>query len=364
MDPEHLLERARREAGADLSLPAPLREGLEVLCASLRDEARLHPYAERGLAELVISGLVARHRLDAAALPERPPGPPPVIVCGLPRTGTTLLQHLLAHACGLHSPSLAELYDPVPDPRRPGEAAGRALGWLRRARLPLSGLHAVSAEAPAECSLLLRLDLRSQLAWACAPVPAYLDWLEGQDLSATYRVYARALAAVVAHQPRARAGLVLKHPGHAAALPALRAALPEARVVVCHRDPDEAVPSSHALVEAVHAAVSPGRDAARSRGANLQRLRRQAEATAAHADLAQVHVAHARLVTDPAGVLARISSVLGLPAPDPARIAAWTLAHPRPPRTAPTAPMSGFEAYRSRFAPLLRPQALHNDHSA
>ncbi len=324
-------------------------DALDILCRSLRDDARLTPLAARPIEQLIVSGLVARLRLDALTADDEAPKTPPIIVCGLPRSGTTFLHRLLALAPAARVVPFWELHSPVagvgPDHRRTDARA--ALGWL--ARSDAAPGRPMRDDLPDECGLLLRLAAHSQLYWALAPVHGYLDWLLHADPAPAYAAYRRVLTHLERQQP---GRLTLKYPAHALHLDVLTAALPGARLVVMHRDPDEVVPSSHRLVCQFHARLSPDADAQRSIQGNTRRLALQAERTATNAGSAAVHIGHRALMADPVAVVERVHARLGLEPPDRAKLTAFIAEHPRPPRTTQTRITPGFEAYRDRFAPL------------
>ncbi len=346
MDPARLSDLAMSRCPG--TLPASVRSALDVLCRSLREDARLTPLATRPVEQLIVSGLVARLRLDARVPADARPRTPPLIVCGLPRSGTTLLHRLLALSEGARAVPFWELHAPVPgvEPDHRRRDARAALGWLHLSGA--SALRPMREDLPDECGLLLRLGLRTQLFWALAPVHGYLDWL--LDEPPPYAVYRRTLAHLEGLAP---GRLVLKYPAHALHLPALLEALPGAQVVVTHRDPDDVLPSSHHLLLGLHARVSDDVDVPRCIAANTRRLALQAERTAAHASHACVHVAHRALVGDPVGTVGSVHEQLGLEPPDRARLCAFVEANPRPPRTAARAQVPGFEAYRDQFAGFL-----------
>ena len=95
-DAERLLAFARTGLGLPERRPAPeVIAGFERLVASLRDEAQLHPLGELLTGFNLMSLMRARLRLDDdwATRPEiaREQITAPVVITGLPRTGSTLL---------------------------------------------------------------------------------------------------------------------------------------------------------------------------------------------------------------------------------------------------------------------------------
>ncbi len=135
LEPEALIAAAVEETGLDDVGPDDFLERLDVLCRSLRHEARLN--AAGCLAQsllltgllrnrLLLEDLVARHPEILAVEISRP-----IIICGLPRTGTTHLHNLLSADPALRSPSL------LGEPRaRPGRGRAACAGSTRSARVP------------------------------------------------------------------------------------------------------------------------------------------------------------------------------------------------------------------------------------
>lgn len=95
LDVDAIEAAAHRKAGGG-TLDSAAREGLAVLLASAERDADLTPVGRVALQEYVVRTLAERLRLDAAVDPSPSPVRRPLVVFGLPRTGTTLLQRLLA----------------------------------------------------------------------------------------------------------------------------------------------------------------------------------------------------------------------------------------------------------------------------
>lgn len=130
LTPEALLTAATERSGLeDFGDPA-FRERLDVLCTALRDEADL---CDTGLAiafEQLVGNLVNRLRLEAL-ISDHPEIEDieiqrPIIICGLPRTGTTHLHNLLAADPSMRYLPYWESLEPVP---APGEDT-RSLGGI------------------------------------------------------------------------------------------------------------------------------------------------------------------------------------------------------------------------------------------
>jgi hypothetical protein len=273
-EPDALMRLARRRAGLDLEIDAPLeREGLERLCRSLEDDAGLSLIGRIGLREHVVGALATRLRLEhiRREQPERLrwQGPPPIVIGGLPRSGTTLLHRLLAALPDTRALALWELRYPLPMPGKDTRLAEveRQVGIMRSIAPVLDTKHPMGAHSPEECMFLLDPTMVSIGFWIFAPVYGHLAWMIDQDLSASYRCWADLLALMQAEQPQRR--LVLKAPVHSGYFPALLAALPETSLVQTWRDPATVAVSMNSLFHSFHSVMSSDVDPVRMGQANL-----------------------------------------------------------------------------------------------
>jgi hypothetical protein len=322
MSPEHLTRAAARRAGLPARFPVHVDEALEVMCRSIRDEARLHWFGRANLRNLIVTGLAELLLLDERfrAEPELDEQPliPPLIVTGLPRSGTTFLHRLLSAPSERGGvPLHRHLF-----PTRRSELASRAEAellfypWkIASARYNLSAIHHVRPGLPDECNFGMRLALRSMIFWATAPTYGYLRWLLGQDLRETYKLYRRALLLHQARNPGRR--LVLKCPHHLAWLPALREALPEAHIIQTHRSLTQIAPSEAKLVLSLQALSTHELDWRRTVAHNQLKLKTFAERSVEFADTeagaAICHVDYRRLVREPIAVAREIHARFGIP---------------------------------------------------
>jgi hypothetical protein len=255
------------EAGASVSLePAPLMEAavtatglqdfgppdfvgrLEVLCRSLRDEARLNDAGI--LAEsMLLSGLL-RNRLLLEDLLVRHPEirdekiDRPIIICGLPRTGTTHLHNLMGSDPSLRSlpywesvePVLAERERPqdgTPDPRL--ERTATALGFLDVALPEFKRMHEMTVDHVHEEIQLLAIDISTMLFETIAPIPTWRDHYLARDQRPSYAYLKVVLQAL--QWLRGGSRWVLKSPQHLEQFPTLLDTFPDGVFVVTHRDP-------------------------------------------------------------------------------------------------------------------------------
>lgn len=340
LTPEHLTKVASRRAGLAPDFPAHVGTALEVLCRSLHDEARLHWFGRENLSSLIVTGLAEllliedRFRRDPSLAQRELLSP--VIVTGLPRSGTTFLHRLLS------VPAAAEpvlLHQHVfPTRRRP--ASGRIESellfypWkLASRRHGLDAIHFVRPGLPDECNFGMRLGMRSMIFWATAPTYGYLEWLLEQDLREAYQLYRRTLLLHQARAPGKR--LTLKCPHHLAWLPALTEALPEAHIVQTHREPIEAVPSECKLILSLHGLATRELDWSETVRHNHLKIQTFAHRAVAFADSEPgrrvSHVDYRRLVSDPLGVVRDVHQQFGLPLdePDRARLERFRVDNPQ-----------------------------------
>jgi len=286
-------EAARRTGLADFGDPR-FRDGLRVLLASAEGDASLHFLGRLSLRRSIVESLVNRLLLIEAQkrMPEVFAAPliPPLIVLGLPRSGTTYLHRLLAEDPAHHAPPFWELVRPLPQPGRPDdrrEVIARELVWRKRVAPELDRKHFITADTPEECLFMLGATFEALLFWVLAPVYSYVTWYLEQDHERKYKEYRAWLQVLQAATPGKR--LVMKAPEHTGALAALLRAVPEAHVVQTHRDPTRAYASFNSLMATTHATSSSHPDVKRMAEWNLRLLENEisrnlaARANGAHA---------------------------------------------------------------------------------
>lgn len=173
----------------------------------------------------------------------------PLVVLGLPRTGTSLASYLLDQDPLRRSLLTWEAEDSVPPPtpetlrtdprclKKKAELDVLAEG-LKAANIPM--IHWDEADGPTECMFVQNQDFKAYLWEAFMPTTAYADWLLETDMTSSY-VYERTVLQML--QSRAAGVWSLKMPSHAVHIEALLATFPDARLVWAHRDPFKATAS-------------------------------------------------------------------------------------------------------------------------
>ncbi len=321
LDPDALLAEAAAAEGHD-RFGEGTEAMLRVFCASLHADARLAFHGRLHLHGLASTSLRVRLRLEAARAQDpsidRPPRRPPLIVCGLPRSGTTLLHRLLALADDARPLVLWELMEPIagrgPDRRR--QEAERKIRRLQRiVPISIDAQHFVRADLPDEDGHLLKPSFASSLLYQ-APALTWLDHLLRDDLAIAYRNW-RALLVLLESADRR---FVLKDPFHARRVPRIVDLVPEVMIVRTHRDPAEVVPSFHKLTMTMHAVTCTSLDLPAIVAANTRWLESITDACMAPlggAAARVIDVDYRALVRDPVGTARSIHERFGLPWSDP-----------------------------------------------
>ena len=116
----------------------------------------------------------------------------PIVVVGLPRTGTTMLHRTIATDSSLLAPIWYEVRQPVPladdfelADERIGISEAEVAAMLEAAP-ELAAIHPMDARAPDEEIMLLEHSFMSTVPECYAHIPTFGDWLYEQDQSAGY----------------------------------------------------------------------------------------------------------------------------------------------------------------------------------
>ena len=330
-DLEQLLAEAsaRRDGLSDFG-PGDFREALRVLVVALRDEARLSPQGCVLLREKLVAQLANRLVIEdyCKRYPEilEQPIEDPLVIVGLPRTGTTLLQRALAVDPQFSKAQWWETRYPAP---LPGEPLERPEQRIAQARAEVAGMieflpqllaiHPLDAEQPDEEFMLMEHSFLCAMD-SYVDVPAYTAWLDAQDQTQVYRYLKQMLQFLQWQQ--ARRGIapgrrwLLKSPQHLHGLELLFEVFPRAQVVLTHREPGQTIPSLASFIHTLWQLYSDQADPAR---VGQQWSRRMARALRHAMQVREgmpagrfLDVRFEESLSDPLGVVERIYAFAGL----------------------------------------------------
>jgi hypothetical protein len=264
LDRDGILQEARSATGlSDFGSPDFLQR-LDLLCDEWGSDELI-----TGLGRLSLRNklaLHARNRLLIYDLLQRHPEiheveiRAPIIVAGLPRSGTTHLLNLMAADQRLRALPLWESYEPVPlpgenpledgtDPRYQ-RCAGQ---WQMMQEFSplLAAMHPMNPDHIHEELELMGPDFASYNYEWLAPSPRWRDHYYASDQTPHYE-YMKTVLKILTWQDGDHSGQdtrwVLKCPQHLEQLPVLYRVFPDATIPITHRDPVSVIQSAATMV--------------------------------------------------------------------------------------------------------------------
>ncbi len=252
---EAVLQEARKRTGLSDFGSDDFRERLSVWCQAVDEDAELGPMGQvRFFGDMVryaanrlrFHDLLARHPqiLDIEIRK-------PIIIAGLPRSGTTHLLNLIAADSRLRSLPYWESLEPIPDPSvtaGPKEQDPRYLKcagehqMLGQVAPLLRNMHDLAPDHVHEEIEVANLDFSSYQPEWLAVVPRWRDYYYAHDQRPHYEYMKNVLKAL--QWLRGPERWVLKSPQHLEQLGPLIETFPDATVVLTHRDPVSVVASA------------------------------------------------------------------------------------------------------------------------
>jgi hypothetical protein len=343
LDRDSILGAARRATGLQDWGDEGFLEGMDVIL----DNANRLPFTNLArifIRATYVKAVVNRLRLQAALAAD--PGirdipiRKPVFVLGFPRSGTTVLQNLLAAVPGRRGLPFWELITPLPvhpdpatDRARRLRTAQVALGAGYLMAPEMGAVHHVTPDSLEECWYLfcnsfavLNWDIQTGLT-------DYGQWLlHRSDMRRAYAEYRTWLQVLLRHHPADT--LLLKCPEHLWFLDDLLAVFPDACIVWTHRDPVASVASYCSLMSLTRRTLYGVVDPHALGELVTHRFHEGVTRAMAAADRADpsrfFHVDFDRLTRDPVGVTQEIVRHFDLEdPPDHAALLQATLDAPR-----------------------------------
>ena len=230
--------------------------GLAVLLPGLYKEwlpyAPFYPLAERLAMRLRIVDAM-REQMARQGLRAAPPVTKPVLIVGMPRTGSTLLHKLSSLDPRARTLRAWELRRPLPPPAAlSSDARDAAVAELRKGTDVAAALHPamrdihfVDAEDPDECVNAYYPDPAPVYLWGAVDMRDQYDAYVAGSQQRQLRDYRHVVQLLCGDlwQQQDHTHTVLKSPHHTFHLPAAAAAFPGATMVWLHRHPREVVGS-------------------------------------------------------------------------------------------------------------------------
>src|ERR1700712_2283046 len=257
LDADALHARASADTGLDDFGQEDYRERLDVYLKSLREISGMTPAGVVNFYSQLLQML--KNRLLLTDLLARHPEihdielEPPVVIAGLPRTGTTHLHNLLGAGPTFRTLPYWEGVEPFPlaseariepDPRRTRMDVAVQVMNIVMPQFPL--MHEMTTEHVHEEIQLLANDLSTMLFETLGDVPRWRRYYQSHDQTTHYEYVATQLRALQFLRGGRR--WLLKSPQHLEQLPVLDAVFPGVIVVFTHRDPVPVVLSMLAML--------------------------------------------------------------------------------------------------------------------
>jgi len=256
LDPAAIRRQAARSAGTnDLGDPACL-ERMERVLAEVRENdatSLSYVYFNALTKRALINRMKQQLHFDAHPEIRDVPVRRPIFVLGFPRTGTTILQNLLAQEPGRRTLKFWELTRPVPttvdferDRRRRIKQSASDLTIVYRCAPEMAAMHEVTPTSSEECWPLFSSSFSALNMDISSGLRRYGSWLLDQDMTWVYREYRERLQMLLHRDPAEQ--LVLKCPEHLWFVDALLEVFPDACIVWTHRAPLACIASYCSMV--------------------------------------------------------------------------------------------------------------------
>jgi hypothetical protein len=257
LDEESLLQHAQLTTGLSDFGDDRWREPFSVLIKSLEEEAQL----------TLMGRLMARNdivlwlstRLQVADTLKKYPQildeeiTAPMVIAGLPRSGTSILFELLSQDPDVGVPLMWEALQPCPPPEAATyasdpriEQADKLFTQWNRVAPEFATMHEMRGDIPAECGLLMAGTFISDHIASLHQTHSYSAWCVEADYLPVYGYHKTILQILQWKNPRKR--WLLKAPEHQVHLDTLLQVYPDARIVQTHRDPIKCMASTASLL--------------------------------------------------------------------------------------------------------------------
>lgn len=260
----------------------------------------------------------------------------PVVIVGMPRTGTTALhgflsvdpQYQVLERWLQSNPQPRpprETWDSIPEYQQVSVEVEMTPDFIKRT-------HYVLANEGDECLAPMAQTFVSNMFGSQINIPEYDAWFLKQDMTPSFRRYADFLRLIGLTSPNKV--WLLKNPSHVFCLDELFAVFPNAKVIQTHRDPQVAIGSVVSLLTAVGEMLGQKRAAADMARREIDLWAegmRRSKAARNGRESSFYDVDYREFVSDPLAVTADIYNKFGIELTQEATTAmrSWIDAHPQ-----------------------------------
>jgi hypothetical protein len=257
LDEASLLQHACRTTGLDDFGGELWLQPFRVLIQSLEEEAQLTLMGRLMARSDIILWLSTR--LQVTDTLKRYPQildeeiAAPMVIVGLPRSGTSILFELLSQDSAVGVPLMWEALQPCPPPESATyttdpriEQADKLFTQWNRAAPEFASMHEMRGDIPAECGLLMAGTFVSDHCASLHQTNSYSAWCLTADFQPVYEYHKTILQILQWRNPRKR--WLLKAPEHQVHLDTLLQVYPDACIVQTHRDPIKCMASTTSMM--------------------------------------------------------------------------------------------------------------------
>jgi hypothetical protein len=271
LDADKIIKKAKKKAKHKGDIPKQAEEGLRVAVNSIIREGKPNPFGIISTKVLFETTLYGRLMIDKhlAKHPEieKTEIREPVVIAGMPRTGTTILHAMLHEDPMFRSPLAWELILPYPVPK-PDNVSNRdqikkvkkRFDQLFKLVPDFKAKHYMDVDTPQECVGINMFDFNTFQIPLLYHIPTYLDWFNNKaDKLETMRMHKRFLQYLQSGGVKADKWL-LKTPVHLMRLPELFEVYPDAKIIITHRHPSKIIASVTSLIHSLRSLYSDHTD--------------------------------------------------------------------------------------------------------
>jgi len=250
-----IIDEAKKQTNLDYFGNPVFMEGFESLVQSINEEAHLNDIGMEAQEHRLVGVLSNLLRIEDAFAqnPEilNEEIHSPIVIVGLPRTGSTMTHRLLAsdprHTAmlwweGRHPAMLKDEVRGKPEKRM--EMGKAEVEAVMQASPEALTIHPWDYKGADEEILLLEHTFFSTVPESFMRLPSYSKWVESQDHIHAYAQLKKMLQYLQWQNPgREKKRWVLKSPHHLGFIDKLLKIFPDSKVIQTHRDPLKTIPS-------------------------------------------------------------------------------------------------------------------------